>query len=347
MQIEHVERPGREWDDFVEATPGATLAHAAAWADILRESYGLEPHFLAARGEGGRLQGVLPLVGFRSLRGVREWISLPFLDTGGVLATSEEAARGLEAAALDLLRRRGGRCLELRGLAAAETEGERESGVDRVDLWLPLEQDEETQWGRLRGKVRNQTRKATKEGLGLREAEPEALLDAFYHPFCVNMRDLGSPVHARSFFAAAIRHFGSRLRLVVAADGARSVGGLVAIHYAQTVSVPWASTLRSERHRCPNNLIYWEALRWSIARGAREFDFGRSPRDAGTHRFKLGWGALERTLCWRRLAADGREIPLPAVREGALLSRLSMAWTRLPVPVATFLGPRIRRFISA
>jgi Acetyltransferase (GNAT) domain len=40
-----------------------------------------------------------------------------------------------------------------------------------------------------------------------------------------------------------------------------------------------------------DNLISWEAIRWAIARGAREFDFGRSPCDNGTHRCKLGWGA--------------------------------------------------------
>ena len=57
-----------------------------------------------------------------------------------------------------------------------------------------------------------------------------------------------------------------RLRFVITAHGDRPVGGLVAIDFAGAVTVPWASTLRSERQRCPNNQIYWEALRWSIGR---------------------------------------------------------------------------------
>ena len=41
MQLEKVDEPGAEWDAFVEATPGGALGHAAAWASILREAYGL------------------------------------------------------------------------------------------------------------------------------------------------------------------------------------------------------------------------------------------------------------------------------------------------------------------
>lgn len=132
------------------------------------------------------------------------------------------------------------------------------------------------------------------------------------------------------------------MRFVTARLGAHSVGGLVAFDYAGTVSVPWASTLREERRRCPNNLIYWEALRWAIARGAREFDFGRSPRDGGTWRFKRGWGAEERPLYWSRLAPSGEPLPLASTDGSGLLNRLSDIWRRLPVPLASALGPLVR-----
>ncbi|TMA28131.1 MAG: GNAT family N-acetyltransferase, partial [Deltaproteobacteria bacterium] len=254
MQLEKVDEPGAEWDAFVEATPGGALGHAAAWASILREAYGLAPHYLAARDASGALAGVLPLVGFRTLRGRRELVSLPFLDTGGVLAVDIAAERGLLEGAQQVARELG-------------------------------------------AKVRNQTRKAAQSGLepALAGTARDRVAD-FFAPFAVNMRDLGSPAHARRFYEVAARVFGDRLSIHLALLGDRSVGGLVAIDFAGTVTVPWASTLRAERARCPNNLIYWEAIRWAIARRARWFDFGRSPRESGTHRFKLGWGATEREL---------------------------------------------------
>lgn len=344
VRIERVEKPGAEWDAFVEATPGATLGHAAAWAEVLGKAYGLAPHYLAARGTDGALAGLLPLAEFRSLRGARELVSLPFLDAAGVLAPDGETEALLVTEALATARRLGARTVELRqlrpltSLAAPPT--------SRVDLALPLPDDEEALWRSLPAKVRNQTRKAGREGLAL-AAPPVELLESFYEPYRVNMRDLGSPAHRRAFFAAAAAAFGPRLRFVVVADGERPVGGLVAIRYANAVTVPWASTLRSERSRCPNNLIYWEALRWAVAHKAQEFDFGRSPPESGTWRFKRGWGAEERPLAWARLDAEGRAEPAHSATDSRLVRGLARVWRRLPPPLCDALGPRLRGRLSS
>jgi FemAB-related protein (PEP-CTERM system-associated) len=345
MQVERVPDPGAEWDAFVAARPGASLGHASAWLGVLRDAYGLAPEYLAVRDSNGALAGVLPLVRFRDLRGRRELVSLPYLDAAGVLASSPAAEAALLDAALALARGTGARRLELRQrepIAGRPPAGEQ----SRVDLVLPLEASEEAQWKALPASVRNQTRKAQREGLRLVEAPRDVLLDAFFAPFERNMRDLGSPVHARAFFAAAAAAFGERLRFVCTEREGRPIGGLVAIDFAGCVNVPWASTLREERARCPNNLIYWEALRWSIARGARAFDFGRSPRGSGTHAFKLGWGAAERPLAWLRLAPDGGALAFGGPDASAVLERLSRVWARLPLALTTRLGPRIRRRLS-
>jgi predicted N-acyltransferase len=210
---------------------------------------------------------------------------------------------------------------------------------------LPLPPGEEALWRALGPKVRNQVRKAEKEGLALAGWAPADLLEGFYRCFAENMRDLGSPVHARSFFRDMAQGFGARLRCFVAADGGRPVGGLVAIHYAGRVTVTWASSLRAERKRCPNHLIYWEALRWALSLGASHFDFGRSPIGGGTHHFKLGWGAEEQPLAWLRLTPEGTPLP---VGEGAgrVLAQLSALWRRLPLAWSERLGPALRRRLA-
>lgn len=341
MDVSMATEPGAEWDAFVESSGGG-LGHASAWRHAVREGYGLESDYLVAR-SGGSWQGVLPLVRFRGLNGRLELVSMPFLDTGGILALSPDAADALRQAAFDLARSLGAAAVELRALADASADRPQ----PRVDLAMDLASSEEAQWNELRAKVRNQTRKADKEGLCVAEGDRGALLSGFFGPFCQNMRDLGSPVHSERFFAAASEAFAERWRFVVTRLGDRDVGGLVAIHFADAVSVPWASTLRSERRRCPNNQIYWEAIRWAIGRGAGTFDFGRSPVDSGTYRFKRGWGASERPLHWQRFDADGREQPWKSAAESPWLQRLSQLWTRLPVGLASALGPRIRGRISS
>jgi FemAB-related protein (PEP-CTERM system-associated) len=344
MRIAVIADPGLEWDAFVEAQPAGQLGHASAWARIVRKAYGLTPAYLEARDEQGAIAGILPLVRFRGLSAGLELVSMPFLDSGGVLARDPATERALLDAALDLAREQGASALELRQVAADNANPAEQT---RVDLVLALESDEDAQWRALPAKVRNQTRKAESEGLSIAPRNHARLLADFYGPFCRNMRDLGSPVHAERFFSAAAEAFGERLRFIVTRLGEKPVGGLVAIDFAGAVTVPWASTLREERHRCPNNQIYWEALRWAVERGAREFDFGRSPIGGGTYRFKRGWGAKERPLAWQRLSPQGDRLVPKAAGDSALLQRLSAIWSRLPVPVTVRLGPHLRRRISS
>jgi FemAB-related protein (PEP-CTERM system-associated) len=342
-RVEIVEEPGAEWDEFALSHPHVALGHAAAWHRVLVDAYRLSPIYLAARDGAGHLVGILPLACMRTLRGGPELVSLPYLDAAGVLARDPEIERALIRSARGHARQRGARALELRRCVPTAPDAD---GGARVGMALSILSDEEAQWKSLSAKVRNQTRKASREGLRLADGEPAQRLRSFYEVFCVNMRDLGSPTHGRRFFEAVSHHFGRKACFIVTNLGERPVGGLVAIRFGEIASVPWASTLRSERPRCPNNLIYWEALRWAICQGARELDFGRSSRGSGTHRFKRGWGAQERALDWSRFEAGGRSLPPRHAQDSAALRHLSALWTHMPVALASWIGPRIRRLLS-
>lgn len=351
MKVELVERPredwGEEWDRFAESHPDGRLGHASGWSVILSSAYGLEPRYLAARSQAGALVGILPLASFRPFpAGRRRLISLPFLDSAGALGSDPGVCDALIDRAVALMAAEGFSSLELREPDVVEAEAASERAMDRVNLVLPLVDSDESQWSALSAKVRNQCRKADREGLSLRAGERPALQAAFLLPYRTNMRDLGSPPHSIAFFDALSACFGDRLRYVVTEHANHSVGGLVAIRFGRRVYVPWASTLRSERNRCPNNQIYWEAIRWAISVGARELDLGRSPIDGGTYRFKKGWGAIEEPLRWRRLDPDARTALQRAGTESSIVRRLSDAWTRLPVPVATAVGSQLRRYFA-
>ena len=175
------------WDDFVASRPDAHGYHEWAWRDVLERSFGHPSTYLMAR-SGGAVTGVLPLVEMRSLLFGHFLTSLPFVNYGGVLATSPEAGQALAEAARNLGRVRGCRHVELRH-------------VDRRFLDLPVRQHKVTMrlplaagmWERFDRKVRNQIRKAEKSGLTA-ERGGGRLLPEFYAVFAHNMRDLGTPV---------------------------------------------------------------------------------------------------------------------------------------------------------
>ena len=77
----------------------------------------LEQHLwsaLAAQDATGRVIGILPLVEIRSWLFGRTLTSLPFLNFGGVLASTDDAARALLDEAAAIARTRRCRHIELR-----------------------------------------------------------------------------------------------------------------------------------------------------------------------------------------------------------------------------------------
>jgi serine/alanine adding enzyme len=327
------------WDQYVTGCPSAGVYHRHGWARVIERSYGHAPVYLWARDERG-VRGVLPLVVFRGALGGRSLISLPFLDEGGLRSDTDAARTALWEAALGVAKAERADVIELRqgepsGLALAPL-------GSKVSVMLELASESDRMWKRLDAKVRNQVRKATSSGLTPAWCGIEGL-DDFYRVFSRNMRDLGSPVHARRFFAAILEEFAGDARLLLVRDGARVVAGGVCITFRDTVMVPWASSLREWRSRCPSNLLYWEVIRSGCDKGLRWLDFGRSSPGGGTYRFKMQWGGQERRLHWEVDPGDRASV---INTDNPRYRWVVHAWQRLPVPVATLLGPVLRRRLS-
>jgi FemAB-related protein (PEP-CTERM system-associated) len=337
--VSRAEDPGSAWDAYAEAHPDGHLGHASAWARVLARAYELEPVYLEARTRSGSICGVLPLARFRSLTGAERLVSLPFLDSAGILADDPTVEAALVDAALGY-----GLSVELR-----QRRPLRGSDVDpsnRVDCFLPLAGDGEAAlWRSLPGKVRNQTRKADKEGCAIDGAGDP--VGAFQRIHRVHMRSLGSPAHAERFHAEVARQFDARALVLIARRGGAVAGGLVALRFAGAVTVPWASTFEEHRSSCVNNLLYWEALRRAAESGAREFDFGRSPRESGTHRFKRGWGTVERPLYWFLLDTSGHVRATQSESDSRALRSLTHLWRHLPTPLCDRCGPFLRKRIAS
>jgi len=351
-----LEEDREAWNAFVLGHPEATIAHLWEWSEVIGETYGHRTHHLVARGEAG-LAGVLPLTEVRSRIFGSRLCSMPYLDSGGVVATTAAAWSGLVEGACQLAARLRIRHLDLRH--ATHPRLGAPARQDKVTLVLALQSEETRMWNAIGSKTRNQVRKAEKEGLITRSTGPEGV-EAFYRVWRVNMRDLGSPAHDRRWFERLFASLGPRAACHLIERRGKTIGGLVALEFRNTVVVPWASSDRRYWNLCPNNLLYWTALRDAAARGFERFDFGRSSIGSGTYQFKRQWGAIETPLYWQELdsSAPASERPLlgegqsppPATAESesdrGRRARAERLWQRLPVPVATWLGSRLRGGIT-
>jgi FemAB-related protein (PEP-CTERM system-associated) len=327
---------GRDWDAFLDRHPDATVEHLWGWRDVFQRAFRHDCVYLAARRHGG-VVGVLPLVRYRSAIFGRFLVSLPYFNYAGIVADDPEVSRALVAHAEGLGREHGAKHVELRHR-------------ERLSLQLPysqvkvgvareLPQTVDDLWKTIDRKVRNQVRKAQKEGLTT-VSGGVALVDDFYSVFAHNMRDLGTPVFPRALFVETARAFPRTAQFFVVRQGDRPVAGGVALRFRGTVLVPWASSLREARHLCPNMLLYWSMMEWAVNEGCGVFDFGRSSVGAGTQQFKEQWGGVARPLHTEYILLNGGSVP----NQGTTNPRMQVAiniWQRLPLKVASLLGPRL------
>jgi FemAB-related protein (PEP-CTERM system-associated) len=325
------------WNRLVGDHPDGGYYHLFEWRQILSRSYGTDCRFLVS-GEGDQITGVLPLTYMPGRLAGNRLISMPFLDQGGLLATSNESAADLWSAAVDLAEKLGARGIDLRGeryLAPVDQE------TSRYLFLLPLSEDIDAIWKSLHSKVRNQVRKSEKLGLSTRRAEPEEL-PKFYSVLSRNMRDLGSPVHGRRFFSSIFEQLGAFCRLYLTEDASRAVvAGGIAIEFGGTVTVPWASALREARPSCPNHSLYWRILCDAAESGAEQFDFGRSTEGTGTYRFKKQWGTSIEPLRWRSFDRQGRPQKESFIDPRKHSTAVEL-WRHLPLSLTTRIGPWLR-----
>ena len=335
LSVEPVQ-DGAAWDGYVARHPGASACHAFAWRGVIAKAFGHDTRYLAATSADG-ISGVLPLVLFRSRIFGRFVVSMPFLNYGGVLADSPEAETALLAAAMEETRRAGAQDLELRH--TCQMFPRLQAKRHKVAMDVALLTSEEAQWQAIDRKVRNQVRKGQKSGLHVALGGAE-LLDAFYAVFARNMRDLGTPVYGIRWFGEVLTAFRDASRLFVVYSGPQPVAASLVLWHRGTIEVPWASALREFNPLCANVFLYWEMFRFAVARGFERFDLGRSTPGEGTFHFKRQWGAEPRDLVWEYWTADGGTLPNLSPTNPRFSAAIQ-AWRHLPVPVTTWLGPRL------
>lgn len=321
------------WDAYVLASDASHFGQLVAWKELTEGAHGVSARYWLAE-EDGRVRGVLPA--FRARGRTPRLFSAP----GGLLADDATVAEALLAPAREEVRRDRLAWLELRdqrrawpGLATSD---------EHVTMLLDLAPDANAQWKAFDAKLRNQVRKGEKAGFVRRWGH--GLVGDFHRVLLENMRDLGTPVRGRAYYRRALELLGDAADVLVIEHAGEPAGAMFTVAHRDTCLDPWASSLRRHFARCPNQVLYWEALQRAIGRGLARFDFGRSQWNSPTFRFKEQWGARPAPLHYQYVLGTADAIPTLAAQKGSLDLAVRI-WKTLPLPVVAVLGePAKRRF---
>ena len=279
-------------------------------------------------------------------------ISLPFCDIAGPLFDGEDIEQLLFTEALSLAKEIGVNKAEIRSsksdIGFKNDTSHMEVYSHKVRMFLDLPDCSEKLLKSFKSKLRSQIKKPEKEGIRFEWGNTNKLKD-FYKVFSINMKDLGSPVHSRMWFKSILKFYADKARIGLVYLEQQLIGCGIILTINNTVTIPWASTLRKYNHLSPNMMLYWNFLAFASDNGYSRFDFGRSSPGESTYRFKTQWGAQPEALHWHNISLNKTtKSVVNIVPNGNHTNRKVAAnlWSKLPLCVANTLGARIRKYIS-
>lgn len=339
MEVFHYTEDTGDWNSYLMDDDKSTFYHLIGWKEVVEKSFGHPSYYLACK-DADRIVGILPLSLIRSKIFGTSLISGAFGDYGGVCAVNDEIKINLINRAKELAIELGADYLELRNLNMIDS-CSLLADTRKATVILRLDNASDFLWKGLDQKARNQVRKANKSGLKIRFGGVESLSD-FYEVFAHNMRDLGTPGYGFNFFKNIITIFPQTTELLLVELDGEVIGGAIATYFKNTMAVPWASSLRKYFHLCPNNLLYWEAIKLGCQKGYDYFDFCRSNLDSGSFQFKKQWGGTIKQLYYQYFLNNIKNIPWVSPSNPRYCLAVNI-WRRLPLTLTKSMGPRIAK----
>lgn len=335
------ESDGARWDDFVQRSEHATFFHRVGWKRVIEESLRHPTYHLLAERED-QLVGVLPLVHVRSRLFGNALISSAFCVEGGPAALDDEACSALTSEAVALADKLDVDYLEFR-CPTAEEHGWRSQSTLYAGFRREIDRDLDEAMRAIPRKQRAMIRKAQRNSL---VGVVDENVERFYSVYATSVRNLGTPVLPRSYFASLKAEFGDACEITTVLHEGRPVSSVMSFYFRDSVLPYYGGSTEEARDLAANDLMYWEVMQRGHARQCRWFDFGRSKAGTGAFAFKKNWGFTPQPLTYCFHLRRGRH-ELPGINPLNPRYRLFIwGWQRLPLAISKIIGPKIARLIG-
>lgn len=330
----------QHWDDYVRAAPAATFFHLWGWRTAIENAYGHDCPYLLAE-QYGRIVGVLPLVRIKSLLFGHSLTSTAFAVYGGPIGDTPEVVERLAGHATALADHIDVDHLELRSLVKTGL-GWPSKDATYATFRRPITADPEANLTAIPRKQRAVVRKAIGRGLtgGIDED-----LDRFFHLYAASVRNLGTPVFPKRWFAELLRAFPGESDILTVTDGGTPVSSVLNFYFRGQVLPYYGGGGLEARRVGANDFMYYDLMCRAGARGCTLFDFGRSKVGSGAFAFKRNFGFEPEALHHEYYLRRGDRLPDASPNNPKYRLMIAL-WSRLPLGVANRLGPLVSRWLG-
>lgn len=337
------------WSALIAKHPRASVFHTPGWLEALRRTYGFRPEAYTTSPSMGELTDGFLFVPIRSWLTGHRIVSLPFSDHCAPLFSSPEALTSILRHLGTALDRDKLKYVEFR-LADAEFaaqaircgfEPARSYYLHRVDLRPSLDDifrslDKDS--------VQRRIRRAERAELTERCGRSEELLKGFYKLLIMTRKRHGVPPQPYSWFRNILDCMGDLAEIRVLCVGNDTpAGAILTLRFKNSVVYKYGGYDEKFKHLGVMPLMLWRAIETAKAKGATEFDLGRTDENnAGLVAFKSKWAKDPARLVYWRYSA----FPLPSSTRDWKLKGAQLLFARSPSSVLTAAGRMLYRHIG-
>ncbi len=339
--INPIEYPG--WDDLLFSHPDYSFFHTSHWASVLHDSYGYQPRYFAIIDQK-KMSACIPVMEVRSALTGTRGVSLPFTDYCIPLVSATYSLDDMFSSLVQYGAKTGWQSIEMRGGEKLPQHWPCHSSF--YGHTLDLRSSEETLFSNIKDSTRRNIRKAQREEVTVFMSSVPEATEEFYRLNCITRKAHGLPPQPACFFKKIQEHVLSKGHgfIALARHKGNAIAGAVYFQFGKRVMYKYGASDLRYLHLRPNDLVMWDAIRWSQSQGYASLCFGRTePENAGLRAFKNGWGTEERVVRYALY-----DIKQEQFMTGDATARTVSAaiLRRMPVPFLKIIGNALYRHVG-
>jgi hypothetical protein len=302
-QLDPIQDP--RWPKLLERDSRASVFHTRGWLEALRRSYGYDPVVLTSCDSNKDLTSGILFCEVNSWITGRRLVSLPFSDhCEPLLVQPEELAETVSVLQSDIEKGRL-KYVEMRTLNAPsilppDLCGFGEFWFHKIDLGRSID---EVFQGFHKTSIRQQIRRAEREGLVYERGRDRALLEKFYKLFVMTRRRHGLPPSPLHWFSNLLTCLGENALIRIASKDGQPVAGIFTLTHNKSIVYKYGGSDMRFGNLGGTPFLFWRTIIEAKREDLSELDLGRSDlENEGLITFKERLGATRFPLTYRRLS---------------------------------------------
>ena len=210
---------------------------------------------------------------------------------------------------------------------------------------LDLTHAEQEIFSTFRKSTKRNIKKAIKEGIQVKILNNLDSVKSFYRLNCMTRKDHGLPPQPFYFFRKLFEHIISKEKgfITLASYNGKEIAGCVYLNFKDKAIYKYGDSDKKYQNLRPNNLVMWEAIKFSTQNGFKSFNFGRTePDHEGLLQFKRGWGTREETTNYYKYDLTENVF----VKDSSRINFFNPFFQKMPLPLLKLTGYMLYRHVG-